>query len=365
MRGDLQGQVDIASSLQSHGSSMKVFTYLAGFEQGWTTSKTIEDRPLTIGDDEMQVNNWNSAYLGKITVRRALAESVNTAAVRAAMEVGPESVRSMAHRLGVTDLPDDTCGPPITLGACDVKLIDMTFAFATLANGGMMKGQPTSGDWPDGYREIDPVMVQTIVDRAGNVIYQHGETSEQQVVQGGAVAKLTDILSKDAVRWSSLSIDRPVAAKTGTSDEFRDGVVMGYTPDLATGVWVGNADNSPMASGSFSSAAVGPIWKRFMIEAHGLLGLPPKPFPAINEKPMVPPGCGGEPDDEDCMPRPTRKPPDVQPAAAPTRPPGSRPTAAPVPEPTETPPPNEEPTPTEEPTTESPSPEASEPAPTP
>ena len=87
-----------------------------------------------------------------------------------------------------------------------------------------------------------------------------------------------DILSKDGAKWSNLTIDRPAAVKTGTSEKFRDGVVLGYSRDLAAGVWVGNADGTPMAPDTFSSANTGPIWKRFMLEAHSLLNVPARAF---------------------------------------------------------------------------------------
>jgi membrane peptidoglycan carboxypeptidase len=103
---------------------------------------------------------------------------------------------------------------------------------------------------------------------------------------------ITDILSKDAINWSRLTIGRPAATKTGTSEEFRDAVVMGYTPNLATGVWMGNADNSAMAEGTFSAQGVGPIWTSFMKAAVDYLGLPPDDF----QKPdsVVTSNCAGK-----------------------------------------------------------------------
>jgi membrane peptidoglycan carboxypeptidase len=275
-RDDIQGQVDIASSLQSLGSSMKVFTYLTAFDQGWLPSTSVKDEPLDLGD--AQVNNWDLRYQGGMTVRRALAESVNTVAVRTVIEVGIDEMRRTAHRMGITDLQEDTCGPPITLGACEVKLVDMTYAFAGLANNGVMKGRPSSERLPGGYRELDPVSVLSIQDVDGNTLYQFEGPEAREVENPASVYMLTDILSRDAVRWSRLTIDRPAAAKTGTSEDFRDAVVMGYTPDLAVGTWMGNADNAPMAPGTFSSQSVGPLWTRFMEEAHDYLGLPPRDF---------------------------------------------------------------------------------------
>jgi membrane peptidoglycan carboxypeptidase len=261
----IAGQVDIARSLQSHGSTMKAFTYLTAFEQGWVPSTFIEDKQLLldVGGQQRPVNNWNFSYLGNITVRKALSESVNTTAVRTLMEVGEDQMRSMAHRMGITDLRQGDCGPTITLGACEVKLVDQTFAFATLANNGTMIGRPTSEDLPTGYRELDQVSVLRITDVDGNVLYEFGQPETRQVVDPAFAYMVTDVLSKEAISWSRLTIDRPAAIKTGTSEEFRDGVVMGYTPNIAVGVWMGNSDNSPMNQGTFSAQGVGPIWREF------------------------------------------------------------------------------------------------------
>jgi membrane peptidoglycan carboxypeptidase len=279
-RDDIAGKVDIAMSAQSHGSTMKVFTYLTAFEKGWVPSSHVEDKKLLLptAEGQKQVNNWNFSHLGTITMRKAIAESVNTAAVRAVMDAGIDSMRDLSHRMGITDLRQGDCGPTITLGACEVKLLDMTYAFSVLANNGVMKGRPVSEDLPSGYRELDPVSVLKIQDAGGNIIYQFAEPQGKQVIDGAYAYMMTHVLSRDAIDWSRLTLKRPAAAKTGTSEEFRDGVVMGYTPDLAAGVWMGNADNTPMAPGTFSSAGTGPIWRRFMEEAHAFLQLPPRPF---------------------------------------------------------------------------------------
>ncbi len=357
-RDDISGKVNISISQQSHGSTMKVFSYLTAFEQGWVPSTFIEDKELFLdtGVGKKQINNWNFSHLGNITVRKALSESVNTSAVRTVMAVGIDEMRNTAHKLGITDLRQGDCGPTITLGACEVQLVDMTFAFATLANNGLMKGRPVSEDLPSGYRELDPVSVLKIVDAEGNIIYQYSAPSEKQVVDPAHAYMLTDILSKEAIGWSRLTLDnRPAAAKTGTSEDFRDGVIMGYTPDLAAGVWMGNADNSPMAPGTFSSAGSGPMWRRFMNEAHAYLQLPPKPF----EKPgnIIASSCGGreevfkvdaqlpkpgackqpgpKPSPGGPTPVPTPKPPTFPPKNTPT--PDPTPTPAPTPAPTSTP----------------------------
>jgi len=292
-RADIDGEVDIASSLQSHGSTMKLFTYLKAFEDGWVPSSYVEDKQLIldVGGQPKQVNNWNNAHLGTVTLRTGFSQSINTTAVRTLMDVGEDRMRELAHRIGITDLRQGDCGPTITLGACEVKLVDQTFAYATIANNGVMKGRPTSEDLPTGYRELDQVSVLTITDADGNSVYQFNAPEEIQVVDPAYAYMVTDVLSRDAITWSRLSIDRPAASKTGTSEDFRDGVLMGYTPDLTVGVWMGNADNTPMAPGTFSSVGSGPIWRRFMTDAHAYLQLPSKPF----EKPdgIVEISCGG------------------------------------------------------------------------
>jgi membrane peptidoglycan carboxypeptidase len=353
-REDIDGQVDIASSQQSHGSTMKVFTYLTAFEKGWVPSTFIEDAPLflDVGGGKKQVNNWNFSHMGKITVRKALSESVNTTAVRTVMDVGTDEMRDTAHRLGITDLRQGDCGPTITLGACEVKLLDMTFAFATLANGGAMRGRPTSEDLPSGFRELDPVTVLKIEDDKGNLLYNFEAAEERRVTEAAHAFMLTDVLSNEAINWSRLTVDRPAAAKTGTSEDFRDGVVMGYTPDLSVGVWMGNADNSPMAPGTFSSAGTGPMWRQFMREALAYYNTPPRPF----EKPqdIIVSSCSGREEIFKLNTQPTK--PGACRAPAPRPPPGSSPTPKPPPSPrfppknTPTPSPSPEPTPTPEPT---------------
>jgi membrane peptidoglycan carboxypeptidase len=376
-RDDISGQVDIASSLQSHGSAMKVFTYLTAFQKGWTTSTYVEDKPLELvsGDPSTQVNNWNSKYLGKITVRKALSESVNTAAVRTVMEVGVDDMRATAHRMGITDLKEDNCGPSITLGSCEVKLVDMTYAFSALANNGMMRGRPSSEGLAEGFRQLDPVSVLKIQDASGQVLYEYSKTEEQQAVDPAYAYMLTDIMSRDGAKWSNLTIDRPAAVKTGTSEKFRDGVVLGYSRDLAAAVWVGNADGTPMSPDTFSAANTGPIWKRFMVEASAAWKMAPRPF----DKPpdAKPTKCGDFTDfvregqtpskPGACKPSGTdggtpAATPDATPAGAqpptPAATPQATPAPTPAPEPTATPTSSPEPTPSPE-NTDTPTPKPS------
>jgi membrane peptidoglycan carboxypeptidase len=282
-REDIEGQVDMISAPRSHGSSMKPFTYLTAFEQGWVPSTIVRDAPLKldVGGYQRAVNNWNFTHLGNITVRKALSESVNVPAVNTVMEVGITEYQKTAHRTGITDLRRNDCGPTITLGSCEVKMLDQAYAYSVLANNGKMYGIPTVEDLPDGFRELDPVSVLRIEEANGNVLYEFEEPEERQVVDPEHAYMVTDILSKEAIRWSRLTFGWPAASKTGTSEDFRDNVLLGYTPGpdgLVVDVWMGNADNTPMANNAFSSAGAGPIWKTFMEAAHEYLEIPKAQF---------------------------------------------------------------------------------------
>jgi membrane carboxypeptidase/penicillin-binding protein PbpC len=173
----------------------------------------------------------------------------------------------LMQRFGVTTLTRPDYGLSLSLGAGEIPLIELTDAFAALANGG---------------QRIPPVTIQKITDAQGEVICEQGTAepcqpgveAATQVVSPVDAFLLTDILSDNAARTPMslapaliLRLDRPAAVKTGTTNDFRDNLTVGYTPQLVTGVWVGNADNSPMINIS-GVAGAGPIWNQFMTAAH-------------------------------------------------------------------------------------------------
>jgi membrane peptidoglycan carboxypeptidase len=295
-RDDIDGQVDIVSALRSHGSSMKPYTYLTAFEQGWVPSTIVRDAPLKldVGGYQRAINNWNFSHMGNITIRKALSESVNVPAVNTVMEVGIGEYQKTAHKMGITDLTRTDCGPTITLGSCEVKMIDQAYAYSVFANNGKMFGIPSVQDLPEGFRELDPVAVLKIEDSGGNVLYEFKKPEERQVVKAEYAYMVTDILSKQAIQWSRLTFGWPAATKTGTSEDFRDNVVMGFTPGpdgIVTDVWMGNADNTAMSNNAFSSAGAGPMWQSFMKQAHEYLGIAKNEFPV--PKGIVTAKCGG------------------------------------------------------------------------
>jgi membrane peptidoglycan carboxypeptidase len=219
-------------------------------------------------------------------MRRALAPSLNIAAVMALNEVGVPAMLETAHRMGITTMEDPSkYGLSVTLGAGDVTLLDITYAYQGFANGGKQVGDlvPLPERRP-GMREYDPVAVLKIVDSLGNTVYEYEPPEGTQVITPQEAWMITDILADDDAHAptygynSFLVLDRPAAAKTGTTEFYQDGWLIGYTADLLTGVWTGNTNGEPM-KGVFGVSGAGVIWHNYMIPAHEHLGLPPKPFP--------------------------------------------------------------------------------------
>ena len=285
----IDGQVNLATATHSPGSALKPLTYLAAFQldpRTWHPATVLWDVPTTYveadGTEFMPVN-FDGVFRGPVTVRSALANSMNVPAFKVAERLGSAALLDTLHRLGITTMHHPGAyGPSITLGGGEVTLLDLTYAYATLANLGEMKGQLTVQALPDGFRQLDPVAVLEIRDVEGRLLYEWSASGEPEVraaARPGQVYQITDILSDNNARSllygtsSPLVLDRPAAAKTGTAgdpgqdDVRRDYWTMGYTPRLAVGVWIGNADESPMTGGS-SVQTAGLIWNRFMLSAH-------------------------------------------------------------------------------------------------
>lgn len=263
----ISGQINMAiSPTRQPGSSIKPITYVAAFEKGWTPSTWIWDVPTQFPDGAnppYEPRNYDGRFHGGLTVRLALANSFNIPAVKALEFVGiyddpntPEKdgMISMAEKLGITSLTRNDYGLSLTLGGGDVSLIDMTSAYSVFANGG---------------EKMPPVAILKITNFAGDVIYEYQPQTGEQVIRPEHAYLISSILSDNEARNytfgrnSALHLSFPVAAKTGTTNDIRDNWTMGYTPDLVTGVWVGNADYTPMVNSSGLSGAA-PIWSQFM-----------------------------------------------------------------------------------------------------
>jgi penicillin-binding protein 1C len=259
----IAGQINMAVVPRQPGSSIKPLTYLAAFEKGWNPSTLIWDVPTDFppsGDPNDQREpyrpvNYDGRSHGPVTVRTALANSYNVPAVKALQFVGIyDGLIPLARRLGVASLTRDDYGLSLTLGGGEVTLLEMTSAFATLANNGM---------------RFPPVAITKIVDYTGKVVFEYHQPAGEQVVRPEHAYLITSILSDNEARTimfganSVLALPFPAAAKTGTTNDFRDNWTLGYTPDVATGVWVGNADYTPM-EGVTGLTGAAPIWSQFM-----------------------------------------------------------------------------------------------------
>jgi len=277
----IAGQVNMAvSPTRQPGSSIKPITYVAAFEKGWTPSTLIWDVPSEFPpsgnpDDPRPPyipNNYDHKSHGPVTVRVALSNSFNVPAVKTLNFIGiygQGGMIEMAKRLGITTFTRDDYGLALTLGGGDVSLLEMTGAFSVFANGG---------------QRVPPVAISRITDFAGNLIYQYQPKLGEQVIRAEHAYLISSILSdNDARSWmfgrnSVLSLPFPVAAKTGTTNDFRDNWTLGYTPDLVTGVWIGNADYTPMVNTTGLTGAA-PIWAQFMqFAVLQLTGGNPTPF---------------------------------------------------------------------------------------
>lgn len=290
----IDGQVNIAVSPRMPGSAIKPFTYVTAFQRGYVPGTQIIDQPTYFWQGPAQgpyaPGNHDGAYHGLLTIRRALAPSMNIAAVMTLNEVGVPAMLETAHRMGLTTMEDPRkYGLSVTLGAGDVKLLDITFAYQGFANGGKQVGEPVPlPQRQPGMREYDPVAVLKIVDSRGNTVYEYHPPEGRQVITPQEAWMITDIISDDDAHAptygynSFLVIDRPAAAKTGTTEFYQDGWTIGYTADLLAGVWTGNSDASRM-KGVMGVSGAGVIWHNFMIPAHQYLNVSPRPF-------AVPPG---------------------------------------------------------------------------
>src|SRR4051794_24298329 len=278
----ISGQVNVTLRDRQPGSTLKPFTYLTAFGQGWAPSTMVMDVPTTFGGTYTPLD-YDQQFRGPVSVRRALAGSLNVPAVKALETVGVDAMLTTAHKMGINGLRDpDRYGLSVTLGGGEVTLLDLTYAYTPFATNGLQSGQPLSGaNITPTSRQFEPLAILEIRNAAGTVLLQQKPAEPKRVADAGLSYLITSILSDDEARadtfgrHSPLELSRPSAAKTGTTDDYRDSWVVGYTPDLVAGVWVGNSDGSPMQDVLGASGA-GRIWHQFMEAA--LDGVPARPF---------------------------------------------------------------------------------------
>ena len=265
----IDGNVNAALANRQPGSALKPFTYAVTFDplrtEPWTPATMVLDVKtpfVTRRLESYTPSNFGLVEHGPVLIREALASSYNIPAVVALDTVGVDELTSLTTRLGISTLTDTSrFDLALTLGGGEVQLVELVGAYGAFANGGQY---------------VDPVYILEIYDREGTVLFDWAAPDLGTPELDPRVAFLiNDILSDNNARIPSfgtssiLNIGRIAAAKTGTTTDFRDNWTVGYTPNLVVGVWVGNADNTPMIDVSGISGA-GPIWNEFMREVlHG------------------------------------------------------------------------------------------------
>lgn len=258
----IDGAVNAALALRQPGSALKPFTYGAAMDPAlpdpWTAATLILDVEtpfVTRRLESYTPANFGLVEHGPVLLREALASSMNIPAVVAMEHVGVNRMVQLAANAGLTTLAaNPNLDLAITLGGGEVRLLDLVQAYGIFPNGGL---------------RVTPTYILQVTDHDGNVLYQWQPPPATRVMDERLAYILTDILSDDEARIpgfgrnSALNIGRPAAAKTGTTTDFRDNWIVGYTPNLVVGVWVGNADNRPMVNITGVSGAA-PIWNGFM-----------------------------------------------------------------------------------------------------
>jgi membrane peptidoglycan carboxypeptidase len=260
-RDDIQGRNDMALAENSPGSAFKPFTYITAFMKlGWGPGTMVLDTPISYPNPDGTIftpRNPAGDFKGPITIREALGSSLNVPAFKVAIAAGVENIVATAKRMGITTLTG-SYGPSITIGGVDVNVLDMTYGYSVFANNGVMKGMPSILDLPEGNRPLDPIAILKVENSKGEVIYEP-DRQEERVAPAEYAYLVTNVLSDPQAQCATfgcggLSIGRTAAIKTGTSEPYEnshaigDTWALGYTPDLAAGVWAGNADNSPMVN---------------------------------------------------------------------------------------------------------------------
>jgi len=268
--------VNAALSPLQPGSSFKPYVYATAFKKefGYSPASMIIDVPTmfgVFGGKEYKPQNYSGTNYGPVSMRQALAGSLNVPAVKTLALVGVENAVQTAHDLGITS-PLQNCGLSLVLGGCEVKLIDHVGGFAAIANMGL---------------KHDETSILKIEDRNGKTLEEYKDDAKQ-VLDPQAAYELISIMTDNDARsyvfgsHSPLTLPgRVVAAKTGTTQNWHDGWTMGFTPSLAAGVWAGNNNGELLKKGADGVYVAAPIWNAFMSKA--LEGTPAEEF-------TVPPG---------------------------------------------------------------------------
>ncbi|WP_254869430.1 transglycosylase domain-containing protein [Thalassospira lucentensis] len=240
----------VTQARRQPGSVFKLFTYLAALDKGLGSNDWMRDVPISINGWEPR--NFDRKHHGTMSIRDAVATSNNSIAVQLAMEVGLDKVIQKAHDMGVSSQLNRE--PSLALGTSEVSMLEMTGAYAIVANGGFA---------------VFPHAVSRITGRGGDVLYERSDDFPARLMNPLHAGEMNNMLASVIAKGTGRNaiIDRPAAGKTGTTSDYRDAWFIGYTADLVAGVWMGNDNGSPMdhVTGGGLPAK---LWHDFMLHAH-------------------------------------------------------------------------------------------------
>ncbi len=256
-------------SRRQPGSAFKPIIYAAALDRGFTPATVVVDSPLVFEEVkeegkglDWKPRNFEERFHGPTTIREALAKSRNVVTVKVLKSIGVDYVVSYARRLGIESALSRDLS--IALGSSGVSLLELVRAYSTFANLG---------------KRPEPLFITRIEDRYGNVLEEHAPHAEDAISPQTAyiITNLLQGVVERGTGWRARALKRPVAGKTGTTNNLNDAWFIGYVPHLVAGVWVGYDDERPLGRNETGSRAAAPIWVRFMKEA--LKGVPPENFP--------------------------------------------------------------------------------------
>ncbi len=285
----IDGKYNVAIGQRQPGSSFKPFTYITLLSQGVPASHGFLDVRTEFAQPGANPpvyvpENYDRQYHGYVRMRLALARSYNIPAIEAIQLAGVDNVIRTAHKLGITTLDRGLAfyGLALTLGGGEVKLLDMVYSFGVFANGGSMNGLPIPEETQrPGYRTLDPAPVLRVEDSKGKVLWSYTQPTVTPILDARLAYLMNSMLSDNGARCAAfgcpnvLELDRPAAVKTGTTNDFHDNWTIGYTPQIVTGVWIGNTNNTSMKNVTGISGAA-PVWHDLMM--YYLKGKPILPF---------------------------------------------------------------------------------------
>lgn len=264
---EIDGKFNVATALRQPGSSFKPYVYASALNEGYTPETSVFDLRTQFSTACNPANftsegacyspvNYDGKFRGPVTFREALAQSINVPAVKVLYLTGLNDSLELARKMGITSLTSpERYGLTLVLGGGEVSLLEMTGAYGVFANEG---------------RRVEPSVILSVKDNEGEILFEREDFDSDRVLPKQTALQISSMLADNEARSPAFGQNSPlyfpgreVAAKTGTTNDYRDAWIVGYTPEIAVGAWAGNNDNSPMTK-EVAGFTVAPMWNQFM-----------------------------------------------------------------------------------------------------